>query len=93
MKIQGLDSRLVSVPHRAGATGYLGGYVARESKERGHFVRAVVRCSRTTDDLQGAADEIVEAEITRPETLEQVCDGIDCVFSSVGITRQVRATR
>ncbi len=72
----------------AGATGYLGGYVAREFKRRGHFVRALVRSSGRSGDPQGAADEIVEAEVTRPETLEQVCDGIDCVFSSVGITRQ-----
>ncbi len=72
----------------AGATGYLGGFVAREFKARGHFVRALARSPRKLDNLQDSLDEIVEAEVTRPETLEHVCDGIDVVFSSVGITKQ-----
>ena len=72
----------------AGATGYLGGYVAREFKERGYFVRALVRSSKKLDHLLDSTDEIVEAEVTQPDTLGQVCDGIDVVFSSVGITRQ-----
>ena len=72
----------------AGATGYLGGFVAREFKARGHFVRALARAPQKLDHLQDTPDEIVEAEVTRPETLEHVCDGMDVVFSSIGITRQ-----
>ena len=72
----------------AGSTGYLGSFVAREFKARGHFVRALARSPKKLDHLQGSLDEIVEAEVTRPETLEYVCDGIDVVFSSVGITKQ-----
>jgi uncharacterized protein YbjT (DUF2867 family) len=72
----------------AGATGYLGGFVAKELKSRGYFVRALVRSSKKLDGLWDSTDEIIEAQITQPETLEQVCDGIDVVFSSIGITRQ-----
>ena len=72
----------------AGATGYLGGFVVREFKERGHFVRALARTPEKLNDLTDAIDEVVKAEVTRPETLEGVCDGIDVVFSSVGITKQ-----
>jgi uncharacterized protein YbjT (DUF2867 family) len=72
----------------AGATGYLGGFVAEEFKARGHFVRAMARSPEKLAHLQGSMDEIVEAEVTRPETIEHVCDGIDVVFSSVGITKQ-----
>jgi len=72
----------------AGATGYLGGFVAREFKARGHFVRALARDAGKLEHLQGSLDEIVEAEVTRPETIEHVYDGIDVVFSSVGITKQ-----
>lgn len=72
----------------AGATGYLGGYVARALKARGYFVRAVARAPEKLDSLRPVPDEIVRAEVTRPDTLERVCDGIDAVFSSVGITRQ-----
>jgi uncharacterized protein YbjT (DUF2867 family) len=72
----------------AGSTGYLGGFVCQELKPRGHFVRALARSPEKLDHLRSALDEIVEAEITRPDTLEHVCDGIEVVFSSIGITRQ-----
>jgi uncharacterized protein YbjT (DUF2867 family) len=70
----------------AGATGYLGGFVARELKTRGLFVRALARSAARLADLE--VDEIVEGQVTRPETLGHVCDDIDAVFSSIGITRQ-----
>ena len=69
----------------AGATGYLGRFVAREFKRRGHCVRALARSPAKLDDLRGELDEIVRAEVTRPETLSHVRDGIDVVFSSVGM--------
>jgi uncharacterized protein YbjT (DUF2867 family) len=72
----------------AGATGYLGGFVAREFKARGHFVRALARKVKKLDYMSDELDEIVQGEVTKPESLEHVCDGIDVVFSSVGITRQ-----
>ncbi|MGB3562454.1 MAG: SDR family oxidoreductase [Thermoanaerobaculia bacterium] len=72
----------------AGATGYLGGFVAQELEVRGHFVRALARAPEKLHPLRGSLDEIVDGQVTRPETLEHVCDGIDVVFSSIGITRQ-----
>ena len=72
----------------AGATGYLGGFVAREFKNRGYFVRALVRSSKKVDTLRDSTDEIVLGEITKPDTIKHACDAIDVVFSSVGITRQ-----
>jgi len=72
----------------AGATGYLGGFVVRELKKRGCFVRALVRSSEQVETLRHVADEVVEGQVVRPETLVSVCDGMDAVFSSVGITRQ-----
>lgn len=72
----------------AGATGYLGGFVAMEFKSRGHFVRALARSPRKLDHMKEEIDEIVEGEITVSESIKNVCDGIDIVFSSIGITRQ-----
>ncbi len=72
----------------AGATGYLGGFVAKELKRRGYFVRALVRSPEKSKRLRGVVDEVALGEITQPGTLEQVCDGIDVVFSSIGVTRQ-----
>ncbi|WP_245809868.1 DinB family protein [Cohnella massiliensis] len=80
----------------AGASGYLGRYVVRRFKEEGYWVRVLVRDPARLN-ARGAhlepaigeeADDVFVGEITRPETLAGVCDGIDVVFSSVGITRQ-----
>ena len=71
----------------AGATGYLGGYVVRALREQGLRVRALVRSPQKL--RQGLEpDEVVQGEVTRPETLAGVCDGVEAVFSCVGITRQ-----
>jgi len=72
----------------AGATGYLGGFVVRALKDRGFFVRALVRSSHGTELLRAIADEVVEGEVTLPETIAGASDGMDVVFSSLGITRQ-----
>jgi short subunit dehydrogenase-like uncharacterized protein len=71
----------------AGPTGYLGGFVAREFKSRGHFVRALARSPDKLDSMKDRLDDIVKAEITVPGTLKEVCDRSDVVFSSVGITK------
>ncbi len=72
----------------AGASGYLGGFVAKEFKSRGYFVTALARSPQKLEPIRDSLDEVVQAEITQPDTLEGVCDGIDVVFSSVGITKQ-----
>ena len=72
----------------AGSTGYLGGFVCQELQARGHFVRALARSPEKLAPVRDSLDEVVEAEVIRPGTLEHICDGIDVVFSSVGITRQ-----
>jgi uncharacterized protein YbjT (DUF2867 family) len=68
----------------AGATGYLGRHLVRALKARGHSVRALVRPGKRVS----GADEHFEADVTRPETLLGACDGMDAVFSALGITRQ-----
>lgn len=81
----------------AGSTGYLGKFVTQAFKERGYWVRALTRSEDRLaqpgpftapgigpDDV----DEVFVGELTRPETLDGLMDGIDIVFSSVGISRQ-----
>lgn len=70
----------------AGATGYLGRYLCAEYARRGWYVSALVRDAARARDL--AADALVEAEATRPETLRGVMAGMDLVVSALGITRQ-----
>jgi uncharacterized protein YbjT (DUF2867 family) len=80
----------------AGATGYLGRFVAREFKRRGDWVRVL---ARSPDKLKtprpflepavaGLVDDVFVGEVTRPGTLRGLCEGIEVVFSSIGITRQ-----
>lgn len=70
----------------AGATGYLGRYLCAEFQHRGWHVTALVRKKSRGDDL--AADTIIEAEATSPETLHGTMTDIDLVVSALGITRQ-----
>lgn len=72
----------------AGATGYLGGHVVAELKRRGHWVRALARDRARLGPLGAQADDVFLGRITDPATLAHVCDGVEAVFSSVGITRQ-----
>ena len=81
----------------AGATGYLGKFVVQAFKERGYWVRALARSEGRLrepgpftapgigpDDV----DEVFVGELTQPDTLDGLMEGIDIVFSSVGISRQ-----
>ena len=72
----------------AGATGYLGNYLLNELLEKKNQVIAIVR---NPDKLQNSNEnylEIKQAEVTKPETLRDICKGINTVISTVGITRQ-----
>ena len=71
-----------------GATGYLGRYLIKELKKQNYRVRALARNAIKLDNLKEHVDEIFEAEATKPETLTGICEGIDVVISSIGITRQ-----
>ena len=70
----------------AGATGYLGRHLLRELKKRGYHTIAIARNPDRLNDL--SIDQIVQAEVVRPQTLESVCKDVDCIISTVGITRQ-----
>lgn len=81
----------------AGATGYVGKFAVRAFTQRGYHVRALTRSEERLrepgpftapaigdDDV----DEVFVGELTDPSTLDGLMDGIDIVFSSVGISRQ-----
>lgn len=81
----------------AGATGYLGKYAVQAFKQRGYYVRVLTRSKErlfesgpftapalAPEDI----DDIFIGEISKPDTLQGAMDGIDLVYSSVGISRQ-----
>lgn len=72
----------------AGATGYLGGYIASELQKRDYFVKVIVRNPEKLKQQEIEASEIIEAGVTQPESIKDCCEGVDVVISTVGITRQ-----
>lgn len=71
----------------AGATGYLGRYLVKELKKRNYWVRVLIR-KENQKQLFENVDDFFIGEITKPESLSKICENIDWVFSSIGITRQ-----
>lgn len=68
----------------AGATGYIGGGVLRALRRHGFRVRALTRDEGRLR-AKGGADEVFVGHATSPGTLRGMCDGVDAVFSSIGI--------
>ncbi len=72
----------------AGATGYLGSFVAKRLVQSGYDLRLISRSPEKLADKGIQVTDLLQAEVTRPETLKDCCKGIDTVISTVGITRQ-----
>ncbi len=72
----------------AGVTGYLGGYIAKELQKKNFVIRAIARNTVPLKDKNIELNEIVNAELTKPDTIKGCCKQIDVVISTVGITRQ-----
>lgn len=72
----------------AGATGYLGKFIARETLKRNYYTRVLVRNSEKFKQFEIDVDDVYQAEITDKSSLANCCNDIDVVISSIGITRQ-----
>ena len=71
------SNRIIAV---AGATGAQGGGVVRALQEHsGYIVRAL---TRNPSKAAGLADEVVEADFDRPETLRQALEGVYGMFAN-----------
>lgn len=72
----------------AGATGYLGRHLLNVLIEKHNQVVAIVRKPNQLENTNENYLEIKQAEVTKPETVRDICKGIDTVISCIGITRQ-----
>lgn len=72
----------------AGATGYLGKFIAKELVKQGYETSVIVRNKKRFLESNIIVDDIYDAEVTNPETLDDCFKNIDVVISTVGITRQ-----
>lgn len=69
----------------AGATGYLGQYVVRALAREGWKIRALARDESRLGEVLNLCDDVFVGEATDPQSLLGLCEGIDAVFSSIGI--------
>lgn len=72
----------------AGATGYLGSYIMKEMEKREYPTRVITRNKNKLTYYNSKLTEVVQAEVTKPRTLKDICTNIDVVISTVGITKQ-----
>jgi uncharacterized protein YbjT (DUF2867 family) len=66
-----------------GATGSIGRLVVEEAIRQGHTVRALVRAPGRVGQLPPAAQAVI-ADVTRPESLPGVVDGVDAIVFTLG---------
>jgi dihydroflavonol-4-reductase len=71
-----------------GGTGMVGNCIAQSLLARGHQVRALVRSLDKGKRLLPAGCELVEGDVTKPETLGKAVDGCEWVFHAAGFPEQ-----
>ena len=74
----------------AGSTGYLGSFILNELLDKSFETRTIVRNEKKLPKsiIGNNKLEILEAELTEPKSIENCCQNIDTVISTVGITKQ-----
>lgn len=72
----------------AGATGYLGRYIATLLSKEQISTKLVTRSPEKLKVFQSETVKIIKAEVTKPNTLHRSCEGVTTVISTIGITRQ-----
>lgn len=63
-----------------GATGFIGGAVARHLVHRGHSVRALIRPVHDADHVTSLGYEATAGDLLDPASLDRATDGVDGVF-------------
>ncbi len=67
-----------------GATGFVGGHLARLLRENGHEVVALVRNPSKASDLAAAGVTLASGDITEPDSMRAPMQGCDGVFHVAG---------
>jgi len=74
-----------------GGTGFVGGHVLRALLDAGKPVRCLVRDPGRAGELEGLGSELVEADMTEPETLRGAVEGVESVVHLVAIRQGKRS--
>jgi len=68
-----------------GATGFIGGHVARQLRDRGDDVRALVRSPQKAAELEGLGVELIEGSLASPDEIAAGMAGCDAVIHGAAI--------
>jgi nucleoside-diphosphate-sugar epimerase len=71
-----------------GATGFIGGHLVDALVEKDYEVRCLVRKTSNTEHLKKLGVELVYGNITEPNSIEKVLDGIDTIYHLAGVLGQ-----
>ena len=63
-----------------GATGFIGGHVARKLSERGDQVVALVRSPDKAGELKAQGAELIEGDLSDEDAIKRGAEGADAVF-------------
>jgi uncharacterized protein YbjT (DUF2867 family) len=74
----------------AGATGFVGGHLVDHLRSKGHALRCLVRSENKEESLAAKGIEVVQGDITDPETIQGVLSPDDFVVHLVGIIEEKR---
>ena len=67
-----------------GATGFLGGVLARQLREAGYEVNAVIRSPQKASELQSLGVQLFKGDVTDKESMRAAMQGTDGVFHVAG---------
>ena len=67
-----------------GASGFLGGVLARQLRQAGHAVNASVRSPQKASELQSVGVDLFTGDVTDKESMRQAMQGVDGVFHVAG---------
>ncbi|CAH1569677.1 SDR family oxidoreductase [Vibrio owensii] len=72
----------------AGSTGYLGSNIVELLLSEYIDFKAIARNKTKLLAMGVEESQVIEAQVTHPDELKGVCEGVDVVISCLGITRQ-----
>jgi nucleoside-diphosphate-sugar epimerase len=67
-----------------GATGFIGSVLTRELLKCGHTVRVLALPWEDTQGLEKLGVEIKRGDLSQPQTIQGICNGVDTVFHLAG---------
>ncbi len=67
-----------------GVCGFIGSHLARRLLSEGHQVRGLSLPGESAKELEALGMEMRAGDITRPESIRGLCDGMDTVFHLAG---------